>query len=39
LLRPGLSVEVSVNTRGAADDSVMIGGIFGTAQAATPSVQ
>jgi membrane fusion protein, multidrug efflux system len=39
LLRPGLSVEVSVNTRGAADDSVMIGDIFGTAQAATPSVQ
>jgi membrane fusion protein (multidrug efflux system) len=39
LLRPGLSVEVSVNTRGAADDSVMIGGIFGTAQAATLSAQ
>jgi membrane fusion protein (multidrug efflux system) len=35
LLRPGLSVEVSVNTRGADDKESVAGSIFGTAQAAT----
>jgi len=35
LLRPGLSVEVSVNTRGASDTDSVAGAIFGTAQAAT----
>jgi len=35
LLRPGLSVEVSVNTRGATDTDSVAGAVFGTAQAAT----
>jgi membrane fusion protein (multidrug efflux system) len=35
LLRPGLSVEVSVNTRGAEPTDSVAGSIFGTAQAAT----
>jgi membrane fusion protein (multidrug efflux system) len=34
LLRPGLSVEVRVDTRAADDGPAMVGGVFGVAQAA-----
>jgi membrane fusion protein, multidrug efflux system len=37
LLRPGLSVEVSVDTRAEGVGPLVAGGIFGTAAAAEPA--
>jgi membrane fusion protein (multidrug efflux system) len=39
LLRPGLSVEVSVDTRAEGVGPLVVGGIFGTAAAAEPTAK